>query len=59
MLPGDTLLLYTDGVTESLDSLGEEFGEERLMEALLRSNHLPPHEMLKLDCRGNPAVRCL
>jgi serine phosphatase RsbU (regulator of sigma subunit)/predicted enzyme related to lactoylglutathione lyase len=32
--PGDTLALYTDGVTESFDASGEEFGEQRLVEAL-------------------------
>jgi serine phosphatase RsbU (regulator of sigma subunit)/predicted enzyme related to lactoylglutathione lyase len=31
---GDTLALYTDGVTESFDASGEEFGEHRLVEAL-------------------------
>jgi len=31
---GDTLALYTDGVTESFNNAGEEFGEERLVEAL-------------------------
>jgi serine phosphatase RsbU (regulator of sigma subunit)/predicted enzyme related to lactoylglutathione lyase len=34
--PGDTLALYTDGVTESFNPDGEEFGEERLVEALKR-----------------------
>ena len=34
--PGDTLALYTDGVTESFNDAGEEFGEERLIEALWR-----------------------
>ena len=34
LFPGDTLALYTDGVTESFDASGEEFGEERLVEAL-------------------------
>jgi serine phosphatase RsbU (regulator of sigma subunit) len=33
---GDLLALYTDGVTESSNSEGEEFGEERLAEALRR-----------------------
>lgn len=31
---GDLLVLYTDGVTESANADGEEFGEARLMEAL-------------------------
>src|SRR3984957_14690430 len=34
--PGDTLVLYTDGVTESCNVEGEEFGEQRLVEALAR-----------------------
>lgn len=33
---GDTLALYTDGVTESFNHAGEEFGEERLVEAIER-----------------------
>lgn len=32
--PGDLLFLYTDGVTEALDSKGELFGEERLVNAI-------------------------
>jgi phosphoserine phosphatase RsbU/P len=30
--PGDTLILYSDGVTEARDAADEEFGEERLIE---------------------------
>ena len=32
--PGDLLTLYTDGVTESLNDRGEEFGEENLIQRL-------------------------
>ena len=31
---GDKLLLFTDGVTEARNASGEEFGEERLLEAV-------------------------
>jgi sigma-B regulation protein RsbU (phosphoserine phosphatase) len=33
---GDCLLFYTDGVTETMNGAGEEFGEQRLQETLLR-----------------------
>jgi len=33
LAPGDTLFLYTDGVTEAMDAKGDLFGETRLMEA--------------------------
>jgi len=35
LLAGDTLALYTDGVTECFNDAGDEFGEQRLIEALL------------------------
>ncbi len=38
--PGDALLLYTDGATDSLDPEGADFGEERLREAVLASGAL-------------------
>jgi serine phosphatase RsbU (regulator of sigma subunit) len=33
---GDMLVLYTDGVTESFNDAGEDFGEDRLLDALRR-----------------------
>jgi len=34
MEPGETLLVYSDGVTEALDAHGKEFGTDRLKELL-------------------------
>jgi serine phosphatase RsbU (regulator of sigma subunit)/catechol 2,3-dioxygenase-like lactoylglutathione lyase family enzyme len=41
LAPGDTLALYTDGVTESFNEAEEEFGEERLIAALERERSAP------------------
>lgn len=37
---GDLVLMYTDGVTESMKVGGEEFGEARLIELVQNSRHL-------------------
>ena len=39
--PGDMILAYTDGMTEPENSYGEEFGEERLLEAAQRMVRQP------------------
>ena len=44
--PGDTLFLYTDGITESMNAAGEEFGEERLAHALRRHQALAPQSLI-------------
>lgn len=46
LYPGDTLVLYTDGVTESLNDAGEEFGEHRLAEALQQYREQPSQAMV-------------
>ncbi|MBJ6801083.1 PP2C family protein-serine/threonine phosphatase [Geomonas propionica] len=45
--PGDCLFLYTDGVVESADASGEEFGYLRLQELLMKERCLPPHLLHK------------
>jgi len=42
MAPGDTLALYTDGVTEAANETGEDFGEEHLIKALKQSHKSCP-----------------
>jgi serine phosphatase RsbU (regulator of sigma subunit) len=43
---GDLIALYTDGITESFNAAGEEFGEQRLTEALRRHRQLSSRDLL-------------
>lgn len=40
MRPGDILVAYSDGVTETFGPESEEFGEQRLQDVILRERHL-------------------
>ncbi len=44
--PGETLLFYTDGVTEAYSSEGELFSEPRLVETLLDSTASTAEQLL-------------
>jgi len=37
MMPGDAIVLYTDGVTEAMNEAGEQFGERRLLDVIARN----------------------
>ena len=43
---GDTLALYTDGITESFNNAGDEYGEQRLIEVLRRNRDLSSEALL-------------
>jgi serine phosphatase RsbU (regulator of sigma subunit)/catechol 2,3-dioxygenase-like lactoylglutathione lyase family enzyme len=44
--PDDLLALYTDGVTEAFDAAGDEYGEQRLVDALRRHRDRAPDLLL-------------
>jgi len=45
--PGDSLVLYTDGVTDAMSPDGEFFGEERLAELIQQHGRDSIHKMLE------------
>ena len=45
--PGDTIYVYTDGVTEATDASNQLFGEERLVDALNKDPDAKPDDLLK------------
>jgi serine phosphatase RsbU (regulator of sigma subunit)/catechol 2,3-dioxygenase-like lactoylglutathione lyase family enzyme len=47
LFPGDTLALYTDGITESCNDKDEDFGEHGLIEALRRNQELSPQPLIE------------
>jgi serine phosphatase RsbU (regulator of sigma subunit)/catechol 2,3-dioxygenase-like lactoylglutathione lyase family enzyme len=44
--PGDTLAVYTDGITETFNEAGEEFGEGRLVDSTRRHAHFGPQVLI-------------
>ena len=52
---GDSLLLYTDGVTEVLNTRNEQFGQDRLAELFLKSTHLTAPHILQTVLRQTSA----
>ena len=46
LCPGDTLAIYTDGITEAFNDTDEEFGEERLIDSLRRHRQLSAQDII-------------
>ncbi len=46
--PGDSIVMYTDGVTEAMNINNEEFGEPRLLEILNANRKLDAENLTKL-----------
>jgi sigma-B regulation protein RsbU (phosphoserine phosphatase) len=47
LAPGDTLVLYTDGITEAANADGEEFGESRLLDTVVSRSDLHAEPLLQ------------
>jgi len=43
---GDVLVLYTDGITEAENTVGDQFGDKRLLDTISANLHLPPAALL-------------
>lgn len=46
--PGDVFVFYTDGLSESMDKHGDEFGEERLREIVSKHSKASANELLEI-----------
>jgi len=57
MIPGDTLFLYTDGVSEARSTADEEYGEHRLMNLLQQHQSLPPEALIRAGLEDLRAFR--
>jgi serine phosphatase RsbU (regulator of sigma subunit) len=48
LAPGDTLVVFSDGLSEAANALDEEYGEDRLMESVAAERRLEPDALLEL-----------
>jgi sigma-B regulation protein RsbU (phosphoserine phosphatase) len=44
--PGDTVVVYSDGIPEAMNAEKELYGEERLTEVLVKNHHLAPIDLI-------------
>jgi sigma-B regulation protein RsbU (phosphoserine phosphatase) len=52
LAPGETLLFYTDGITEARDGSDSEYGHERLARLATSQSHLSPTQLVQA-CRDD------
>ena len=51
---GDSIIIYSDGVSEAMDDLGEEYGVERLRQLIADTRAKTPSELIAA-CRNDLA----
>jgi serine phosphatase RsbU (regulator of sigma subunit) len=57
LAPGDKLVFYTDGLTETMNDRNEEFSEERLIELLRHHGGAPAPDVIATICSAVNAFR--
>lgn len=55
--PGDTILLYTDGLSEAVDTSGAQYGAERLFDVVRKGYRMPPDGLISLCLKDVNAFR--
>jgi sigma-B regulation protein RsbU (phosphoserine phosphatase) len=45
--PGDTIVVFSDGVSEALNAAGEEFGDGLLLDAVLAAGNIPAQALVE------------
>ena len=48
ILPGELLILFSDGITEAMNSNEEEFNEDRLKEVILKNRNENPQNLIEI-----------
>ena len=47
LAPGDWVVIFTDGVVEAVNTLGEEYGEQRLLAAIAGGASMTPADLMR------------
>jgi sigma-B regulation protein RsbU (phosphoserine phosphatase) len=54
--PGDSIILFSDGILDAIDSAGRRFGRDRLREVMRTDPKAPPASAINLGERIKAAV---
>jgi phosphoserine phosphatase RsbU/P len=47
LMPGDWLIIFSDGISEAMSATGDEYGEPRIIECIERNAALDPSHLLE------------
>ncbi len=45
--PGDVMFFFTDGLSEAMNEMGQEYGEQRIRDFVRSNRHLEPDDLMK------------